>query len=720
MIYVNQEKKQFHLTNGRISYVFGVNAHGYLESLYFGKAVSEKEILPNVKTLLRGHCAGVPNEKGEFCNLNDLAAEYPTYGLSDFREPAFMITAQNGSRIADLKYSSCETATKPLSVLPKCDGGETLCVTLSDGVQKLKAHLYYTVYADCDAITRQAVVENLSDEAVSLDKCMSFSLDVQNKNYKKVVLQGAHLRERQVEISDITHGIYKIDSKRGVSSSQMNPFIAVCAPNADEDSGEVYGFNLIYSGNYEIYLQMEENDFVRIGGGVNSFDFSWKLSAGESFETPEAVLVYSEDGFGGMSRNFHDLYRNHLINKKYAAKSRPIVINNWEATYFDFNEQKLKNIVDSVEGTGIDMLVLDDGWFGVRNDDRSSLGDWFVNTGKLPNGVKPVADYCHKKGMKFGIWFEPEMISKNSELFRVHPDWAIQVPNRTPCEGRNQYVLDITRADVQEYLKDVIVGVVESAGADYIKWDMNRSVTENYSFALAPDCEKEFAHRYVLALYGLLDYLDKRLPNVMIEGCASGGCRFDAGILHFCPQIWTSDNSDAYSRTFIQYGTSFCYPLSAMSCHVSVCPNHQTGRTTPFVSRNDIASLGAFGYELDVTKLGDEELKTIKDKIAEYKKDANLVLSGDLYRLSSMESNLFAEEIVSKDKKEAKIVAMTGSAPANAKKIIIYPKGLIKDAVYEVVERGVALRGNTIMNGGIELPAPWGDYQSYVLHLKKA
>ena len=418
-----------------------------------------------------------------------------------------------------------------------------------------------------------------------------------------------------------------------------------------------------------------------------------------------------------MSRAFHDLYRNYLINERFVKKARPIVINNWEATYFNFNTKKLCAIIDSVVGTGIDTFVLDDGWFGVRNDDKSGLGDWFVNLDKLPQGLQPIIDHAHKNGLKFGLWFEPEMVNGDSNLYRAHPDWIIHADNLAACTGRDQYVLDLTRSEVRDYVVQSISKILREHEIDYVKWDMNRALTENYSAWLGQN-SKEFAHRYVLGLYDVCERLVNGFPTIFFEGCASGGCRFDPAMLYYFPQIWTSDDSDAYMRTTIQYGTSLCYPLSAQSCHVSVCPNHQCGRVTPFDARADVAHLGATGYELDTTALNSDELAEIKAQIAKYKEMEDLVLNGDLYRLNNpLEENLFAEMLVSKDKSKANITMMRPLCRPNGEWIRVYPKGLDEDTLYCVKETGLVKTGATLMSLGLIVAFDTGDFQTKTIFL---
>lgn len=718
MISISQQNKLFVLENNSISYVIGVDEYGYVENYYFGKKIAVDETVRNIR-IERGHSTIVPNGKTRCDDGCQFMREISSCGQSDYRTPSFAATFSDGSRLSDFKYFSSKIVEKPhVGVLPKCDGGQTLEITVFDRIANVKAYMYYTVYDDVNAIVRSVRFENCGTEPFVVDRAYSFNLDIPNDNYNVTRLWGAQVRERNVDTQKLAHGICELGSRRGVSSAQLNPFLALSSSYATQNVGCVYGFNLVYSGNWQLNVELDELDNVRVNGGISAFDFSWKLNGGESLDTPEVVCVCSDKGFNGMSQAFHDLYRDHLINKHFVRKPRPIVINNWEATYFDFDEKKLFDIIDSVKDSGIDTFVLDDGWFGQRDNDTSSLGDWKAYDKKLPNGIRSIADYAHAKGLKFGLWFEPEMVSRNSDLYRRHPDWAIHANGRTLCEGRGQYVLDMSLPEVVQYVKDTLSKHIENDRLDYIKWDMNRPLTEFCSVGLPVERQKEFAHRYVLGLYEVLAYIVDRYPDVIIEGCAAGGCRFDPAMLHFCPQIWASDNSDAYRRTFIQQGTSVCYPLSTMDCHVSACPNHQTGRTTPFKSRVDVASLGALGYELDTTQLTEQEKTLVKDANDKYRQTESLLQNGDLYRLTEFnDSDVFAQMVVSKDKREAVVVVMvyhpTGGDILRKIKLV----GLDESRKYRIEETDVVAHGSTLANRGLCLPQCGGDYVTFTYHL---
>ncbi len=709
----------FYVESKDVTYAFRVNPSGFLQHLYYGKRVARDDLTYSIHYAIRGHAVNNPLTNRDE-SLDEMAQELPLYGRSDFRESMLDFDI-DGVRIGDLRYTGHRIYDeKPkLAGMPSLRGGKTLRVTAKDELHGLTVQLFYTAYEEYSAITRHMVVFNEGKRSIRLDRAYSFSLDLPDSRFQTVTLPGAHLRERHIARSPLPNGSFAVDSKYGVSSAQQNPFLALARPSTTEDSGEVYAFQLVYSGSFVIKAQVGQHGGTRVLGGIQDHDFSWELAPGESFSTPEAVLVYSCEGLGGMSRTFHDLYRQYLINPQYVYAKRPVVLNNWEATYFDFDEDKLCALIRKVRDTGIDTFVLDDGWFGDRNSEQAGLGDWIINRGKLPNGLQPIIDCAKENGMKFGLWFEPEMVSKDSELYRSHPDWLIHADGLEPCSGRFQYVLDLTRVEVRDHIVDAVSAVLAENDISYVKWDMNRSITENYSAALGAR-SKEFHHRYVLGLYEILERLLSRFRTVLFEGCASGGCRFDPAMLRYFPQIWTSDNSDAYARTHIQYGTSLCYPLSSQSCHVSVCANHQTGRNTPFASRTAIAHLGATGYELDPTKLSEECLSRIKEDIRHYREQEELLLHGDLYRLNDpQEKNLFAEQLISKDRTSAVITVMRPLNMANGYPIRIYPRGLQERQKYYIRELDITLHGSTIMNSGLLVNQPWGDFQTIVYHLKQ-
>ena len=721
-IFFDNNSRTFYLESKGLTYAFGVSQYGFLEHLYFGKRIAREDLGQTVCLFDRGHGACVGGSADGSHSLNNYPNECPEYGRSDFRESMIALTYADGVRVADRKYVGHRVFdVKPeIDGMPSVRGGQTLCVELLDERTGVSVNLYYTVYEDLPVIIRRAEIVNGGDSSVTVDRAYSFSVDLNDCDLEALTLTGAHLRERAVERGGLRHGVFFIDSKRGESSSQANPYMALLKKDAGEENGDVYSFSLVYSGDFVLKAQIEENDTLRVTGGINDHDFSWLLEPGETFSTPEVVMAYTDKGLGGNSRALHDLYREYLINEKYAYGRHPVVLNSWESVYMDFDEKKLFSIIDGIKDTGIDTFVLDDGWFGERNDDKTSLGDWFANKKKFPNGLKALADYTHGSGLKFGLWVEPEMISKRSKLYEAHPDWILHVDGLKPCNGRNQYVLDLTRDEVCDHIIGTLSEIIEENEVDYIKWDMNRPLTENYSRHLGVR-SKETHHRYVLGLYRILKTITERFPDVFFEGCASGGCRFDPAMLAYFPQMWVSDNTDAYSRSLIQYGTSLCYPLSVMSNHVSVCPNHQSGRVTPFDSRAEIAMLGSFGYELDVTKLSDPDRSEIGMQIVEYKMTADLVFKGDLYRLiDPFTEGRFAAMVVSKNKAFAKLTVMEGLYTPNGVALRVYPKGLDENCVYEIKELKLKLHGSTIMNAGLAVRLPQGDFKAVTYHFVRA
>lgn len=716
-IFYDSKNRSFYLESKALSYLFKIDEFGCLQHLYYGKRIAREDITYSVHKVARGHSAYLA-EMGPENTYEVLSAECPLYGRGDFRE-SMLAFDFGGIRVGDFRYKSHEILPqKPrLAGMPSVDGGQTLAVALEDSVHHVEIRLYYTVFEDLPVILRHTEITNRSSKEIILDRTYSFAVDLPDANWELLSLHGAHLRERHVQKTKLHHGVVSIDSKYGVSSAQLNPFMALVRPYTNETAGEAYGFSLVYSGNFVFKAQVGQNDITRILGGIQDYDFSWTLEPGETFTTPESVLIYSPNGLGEMSRAYHDLYRQHLINPRYVSSPRPIVLNSWEAVYMDFDTEKLCQMIRAIRGTGIDTFVLDDGWFGDRSDDHRSLGDWYANPQKLPNGLKPVIDCAHENGLKFGIWFEPEMANGDSCLCRAHPDWIIHAPGLEPCQGRFQYVLDLTRQDVRDYIVNSVSGILSAYEIDYVKWDMNRSLTENFSAHLGSR-GKEFAHRYVLGLYEILERIVHGFPQILFEGCASGGARFDPAMLAYFPQIWTSDNTDALERCFIQYGTSLCYPVSTMSCHVSVSPNHQNGRVVDFASRTALATLGATGYELDPEKLTAEDAAQIRKDTENYRLLEPLILNGDLYRLNDpAQGNLFAEQLVSKDKKIALIVAMRPLCVANGTAVRIYPQGLTAETLYEVRELKLTRRGSTLMHAGLLLDFGKGDFKTKMLHI---
>ena len=726
----NESARQFRLRANNTDYVITVAPGGdYLAHTYFGTAVPDSD-LSYLLRLDENPFTPETNDRDRAVYLDTLPFEYPCFGLGDYREHAFKITAPDGTSTCDLRYKSHRIYKgKPaLEGLPATFATEsspcdTLEITMEDKHAGLEATLIYTAFERLDVITRSVTVRNVGSQPCTLTRVYSACVDFDTHEFDMITLNGSWARERAVERCRLHHGKQSIDSMRGESSHQNNPFVALCEHKADEDSGEVFGFNFVYSGNFTALAEVTQHKKTRFVMGINDADFSWLLEPGESFTAPEAVMVHSVTGLGGMSRTFHDLYRGNLIRGEYKDKRRPILINNWEATYFDFNTEKLISIAKEASKLGIEMLVMDDGWFGHRSSDNSSLGDWFVNESKLPGGLKYLVDEVNKLGMKFGIWFEPEMISPDSDLYRAHPDWAIQVKGRPLTLCREQYVLDYSRKEVRDCIYSMMRKILDSANIEYIKWDMNRQLTEVGSAALPAGRQKELWHRYVLGVYKLMDRLTTDYPHILLENCSGGGARFDPGMLYYSPQIWCSDDTDAVERLKIQYGTSMCYPCSAMGAHVSDCPNHTVGRSTPFATRGHVAMVGTFGYELDVTRIPQEDRDAIPGQIAEFNKYNALVRTGDHYRIGNMfEDNTFdAWEFVAKDKSEAlfEFVQVMGRPNERSRRIKL--KGLDPDAYYCREDKPeVKLSGAALMSCGINIGGLWGDYRSVLIHFIRA
>jgi alpha-galactosidase len=726
-IVYNHATKTFHLQANDTSYVMQIVRSGYLAHLYWGKKIRNVNGSRKLKFLDRPFSPN-PDPSDRTFSLDTLPQEYPTYGNTDFRTPAYQVQLENGSMISDLRYKTHRIYKgKPkLKGLPATyveheDEAETLEIVLQDRVIGLHVTLLYTVYERWNVITRSVRFDNNGFERIKLLRALSMNIDFPHADYEWLHLPGAWARERAVERRPLVSGTQSIESRRGASSHQHNPFIALLQKGANEDYGEVYGFSLVYSGNFLAQIEVDQFRTTRVSMGINPFDFTWLLEPGESFQTPEVVMVYSDKGLNGMSQTYHQLYRTRLARGVYRDRQRPILINNWEATYFNFNEEKILRLAKTAAELGIELFVLDDGWFGKRDNDRSSLGDWFVDKRKLPNGLAGLAANINNMGMRFGLWLEPEMVSVDSELYRKHPDWCLHVPNRPRSEGRNQLVLDYSRKEVCDYIIQVISDVLASAPISYVKWDMNRHMTEIGSAALPPERQRETVHRYMLGLYRVMEEITSRFPYILFESCSGGGGRFDPGMLYYMPQTWTSDNTDAVARLKIQYGTSLVYPISAMGAHVSAVPNHQVHRITSLEMRGHVAMSGNFGYELDLTKLSEEEKAIVKQQVAFYKDIRRLVQFGTFYRiLSPFEGNETAWMFVSEDKSEAFVAYFRVLAEANAPLSFLRLKGLDPNKDYEIIGSGEVYGGDELMYAGLNVPRRRGDFISVIWRLKES
>lgn len=725
-IEIDNKTLLFHLKSENTSYVMQVVRDGYLAHLYYGKKIKKYNGSNKILFYDRGFSPN-PDPNDRTFSLDTLPQEYQAFGNGDFRNPAYQVKLEDGSRISDLRYLGyeCYKGKKVLEGLPATyvndmDEAETLEIYLKDNIIGLKVILKYTLFHKKDVITRSVEFINESDSNIRLQRALSLSLDFRECDFEMISLYGAHNNEKNIARRRLISGVQGGDSARGSSSPHQAPFIALVRKETNEDLGEVYGFNLVYSGNFIAQVQVDQYENTRVSMGINPFDFSWLLKSDEKFQTPEVVMVYSDKGLGDMSRKYHNIYKENLCRGKFKNRIRPILINNWEATYFDFNEDKILEIALEGKKLGMELFVLDDGWFGKRDDDNSSLGDWRVDKRKIPNGLKNLAEKITQMGMEFGLWFEPEMISVNSELYQKHPDWCIHVQGRPHTFGRNQLVLDLTRNDVCNYIVESIADILKNAPITYVKWDMNRHITDIGSAYLPGERQEETSHRYILGLYKIMESLTDMFPDILFESCSSGGGRFDPGMLYYMPQTWTSDNTDAICRTKIQYGTSLTYPQVTMGCHVSTVPNHQVGRITPLETRGNVAMAGNFGYELDITKLSDVKKEIIKRQIKEYKEIRELVQFGELYRIfSPFEGNDSAWNIVSKDKTEcvATYVKVLSLPAAPIKTIKL--KGLNPDFVYKDIDSGEVYGGDELMNGGITIPRVKQDFYSIKWKFKR-
>ncbi|MDY8093460.1 alpha-galactosidase [Paenibacillus polymyxa] len=718
-IYIDKEKLLFHLQGSNTSYVMQVIRGGYLSHLYWGKKIQNYRGSNKIIFMDRGFSPNPDGEDRAF-SLDTIPQEYPSFGNSDFRIPAYQIQLENGSTVTDFRYKEHRVFQgKPkLKGLPSTyaeDDGEvaTLEIVLEDPLIDVKVVLSYSLYQKRDVITRSVRFENEGRQQLKLLRALSASVDFRDDEYELITLYGAHNNEKNIARRKIVPGVQMVDSCRGASSPQQAPFMALVRKGTDEEQGEVYAFNLVYSGNFTAQTQVDSYRNTRVTMGINPFDFTWLLEPEESFQTPEVVMVYTENGFGGMSRIYHDLYRNRLCRGPFRDKERPILINNWEATYFNFDANKIEQLAKEAQSVGVELFVLDDGWFGKRDDDNTSLGDWVVDRRKLPDGLPDLANRIRNLGMEFGLWFEPEMVSIDSDLYRKHPDWCIHVPDRPYTLGRNQLMLDLSRKEVCEYVIKSVSDILSDVPITYVKWDMNRHMTDVGSAALPPERQRETAHRYILGLYNIMEELTSKFPNVLFESCSSGGGRFDAGMLYYMPQTWTSDNTDAICRLKIQWGTSLVYPPITMGAHVSTVPNHQVGRITPLETRGYVAMAGNLGYELDLTTLTVEEKEVVKKQIALYKEMRSLIQFGNFYRMiNPFDENEAAWNFVSEDQTEmAASYFKVLSQPAAAIKTLKF-KGLNPDYVYRNVETGELFGGDELMHVGITLARVKQDFLS--------
>ncbi len=724
------------------SYQMQIGPLGHLLHTYYGRR-AEGDLSPLHRLKDVGFSPN-PHELGEQTrgwSLDTLPQELSGANAGDFRTPSVCARLADGRRGADLRYVRHEIrkGKYSLSGLPAAfdpDGeAETLSVTLKDPALGLEAELLYAVYESRDVITRALRLRNGGEEALSLEKAASCCLDLPFGDWDLLHFHGRHAMERQPERLPVRNGAMALGSRRVASSHQHNPFLILCDRHANEDAGDCLGMMLVYSGSFEMTVEQDQMGSVRLVSGIQSEGFSWRLAPGESFEAPEVLLCFRHDGLNALSRRFHRFLRQALCRSRFRSAPRPVLLNNWEATYFDFDAEKILALARQAKELGVELLVLDDGWFGRRNDDHSSLGDWFVNGQKLPGGLEELIRGVKDLGLQFGLWVEPEMISEDSELFRAHPDWALQVPGRAPALSRSQLALDLSRPEVSDWICETVAGLLRRYDIDYIKWDANRSLTDLWSPALPPERQGELAHRCTLGLYGVLDRLTAEFPDVLFEGCSGGGGRFDAGMLAYFPQIWCSDDTDPIERLVIQRGTGYGYPLSSVGAHVSASPNHQTGRHTPLDTRAAVAMAGGFGYELDPGKLREEEKERIRGQIRRFREVSALLREGDLYRLTELDDprDYEAWQVVSPERDESLLTLVLTHPRANPRPLHLRLKGLDPAAAYRLrrveyldaclPEPGEELprlwSGAALLYAGLTLPRLMGDYPAVVIHLIK-
>lgn len=714
--------RAFFLQGPGSTYAFRVGPAGRLEHLHWGEQVGAQDLGWSVLHCDRAFSPN-PDPADRSWSADTLAQECPSAAGCDYRAPMIEVRHGDGSRVLELVYAGHRlVAGKPrLDGLPAtyCEAdteAETLVVELCDAPTGLAVELSYTVFAAHDVIARSVRVINRGAAPVTLLRVLSASVDLEGSGLALLQLSGSWARERHVHVTSLRPGLQAVESRRGTSSHQHNPFIALLDTGTGEESGRVWAANLVYSGNFFAGVELDQFMQARLHLGIHPDGFAWELAPGTAFQAPEAILAFSAHGLGALSRTLHRLYRTRLCRGRWRDAERPVLLNNWEATYFNFTPERLLTIARSAKEAGIELFVLDDGWFGKRESDVSGLGDWVVNEAKLPGGLARLAREVEAIGLRFGLWFEPEMVSPDSDLYRAHPDWCLHAPGRTRSQGRNQLVLDVGRAEVREHIRAAVAQVLRAAPISYVKWDMNRHLTEVGSLGLPAHRQGEAAHRFVLGVYEVMERLTAEFPDVLFEGCSGGGGRFDPGILHYMPQVWTSDNSDAVSRLWIQHGTSIAYPLSSMAAHVSAVPNHQVHRTTSFATRAAVAFTGSFGFELDLARQSPEDMAEAKAQVAAYKRLRSLLARGDLYRLADPAGGrLAAWMVVAADGGEALVTAVRIRAEAHDSVPVVRLRGLDPAARYRL-DDGNEVGGDALMAVGLRHRFD-RDYQARTWHL---
>ncbi len=724
----NADTKTFILETADTSYLMKVSRYGNLLHMYYGAKIPDQDLDYLLSFQDRGFSPN-PNEAGNdrTFSLDYLPQEFSTDRSGDYRSPSVEVIWGDGGTAFSGKvagYEICPGAekVKGMPCLQKSgkEQVDTLVIRLEDPVSRVEAKLSYTVFEEKNVIARSVILANYGTRDLRLEKLMSGTVDFRDSEYDLIYFSGRHTMEREMKRISVEDGIHSIGSSRGTSSHQYNPFAVLCEKNCGEDSGQCWGFSLIYSGNFLMEAERDQYKQVRFQAGIHPKGFSFLLEPGEEFQAPQLIMAWSGSGLTELSHRFHRLFRENLCRSPYQKKVRPVLLNSWEAAYFDFDDEKILSIAKAAADMGVEMFVLDDGWFGKRNDDCSGLGDWTVNREKIKIGIGKMSDKIHEMGMKFGLWIEPEMISEDSELYRQHPDWCLREPGRPATRGRYQLVLDLSREDVCQYLIETMNRLLDKAGAEYIKWDMNRSITEAWSGLLSREHQGEVFHRYVLGLYHVMDQVILTHPDILFCGCSGGGGRYDPAMLYYQPQIWCSDNTDAVNRLKIQYGTSFAYPPCTMEAHVSVCPNHQTGRSVPLRTRGTAAMGGVFGYELDPTKMTEEEKAQCREQIRFYRKYAKVIMEGDYYRLTNPYENRYftAWESVSPDRKKALLSIVVTDKEGNDAQRYVKLKGLDPDGYYRIEGWKGKFSGKLLMNAGVPVPDSLKEYDSLQLGLK--
>lgn len=725
---INIKNQIFTLHTKNSTYQMKVDEQNMLIHTYYGNRTDDTDCSYLIRMADRGFSGNIPGtDRERVYSLDFLPQEFPVYGDGDYRVDCLKADLGSGVQDGMFFFDSYQVREGKYNIpgLPaffssEKSEGETLEIVLKDAVEEVYVHLLYGVFEELDIITRAAVVENRTEGDIQISRIMSACLDLGMGKYDLIHFYGKHAGERQMERNSLPHGITELRSTRGTSSHQHNPFVILADKDTTESTGECYSASFLYSGGFHAQAEVDQFNQTRLVIGIDDYDFSWKLKKGESFSTPEVCLTYSADGFSKLSQTLHQAIVSNLIRSCWKDRVRPILVNNWEATYFDFNKDNLIAIAKEAAELNLDMLVLDDGWFGKRDDDNSSLGDWFVNEEKLKGGLNKLATEINEMGLQFGLWFEPEMVSPISELYKEHPDWCIHIPGRNRSEARRQLILDYSREDVCNYIIEKISEVLSSAPISYVKWDMNRNMSEIGSAKLPANRQREVAHRYILGLYKVLEEITTRFPDVLFESCSGGGGRFDPGMLYYMPQTWTSDNTDAIERLKIQFGTSMVYPNASIGCHVSAVPNHQVDRITPIETRGVVAMSGNFGYELDITKLPESEKEIIKEQVKLYKEIRETIQFGKCYRLSSpFENNDIAWMFISKDCEEIIVSFVRTLAKPNSKFISLKLVGLDESSKYEILGENIIVGGDELMNIGLNVPELKGDYQAKMWRLKK-